>query len=221
MAQESGFKPVEFDGNPEPRCACILLLDSSGSMTGEPVNQLNAGLISFSEAIKKDTLTSLRVEVAIITFGGEVKVMQDFISAGQFNPPTLTTNGTTPMGGAVHAALDKIQERKAFYKQNGLDYFRPWIFMITDGNPTDDGTWQQAAARSRESEDKKAVAFFAVGMDQAEMEVLKQFSCRPPVRLKGLAFQEMFSWLSKSMQNVSASKPGQQVALEPVNWGTV
>ena len=163
MAQESGFKPVEFDGNPEPRCACVLLLDSSGSMTGEPINQLNAGLTSFSEAIKKDTLTSLRVEVAIITFGGEVKVMQDFVSAGQFNPPTLTTSGTTPMGGAVHAALDKIQERKAFYKQNGLDYFRPWIFMITDGNPTDDGIWQQAAARSRESEDKKSVAFFAVG----------------------------------------------------------
>ena len=219
----TGFKPQEFDGNPEPRCACMLLLDTSGSMDGEPIRQLNEGLAQFERELKNNDLARLRVEVGIITFGnGGVNCQQEFVTADNFIAPILSANGATPMGGAVNLAINKIEERKTFYKTSGLDYYRPWIFMITDGGPTDGEIWKQAASMSKSKESAKGVAFFSVGVQGADMEVLKTFSNRPPVLLKGLAFSELFQWLSKSMAKVSESKPGDQVSLNPIeSWATV
>jgi uncharacterized protein YegL len=59
---------VEFAENPEPRCACVLLLDTSGSMGGAPVAALNEGLTTFKDVLSKDPVASKRVEIAIVTF---------------------------------------------------------------------------------------------------------------------------------------------------------
>ena len=56
---------VEFSENPDPRCACVLLLDTSGSMSGGPIQALNEGLKIFSETLVKDSLAARRVEVAL------------------------------------------------------------------------------------------------------------------------------------------------------------
>ena len=109
--------------NPEQRCPCVLLLDVSGSMSGAPIAQLNAGLQTFRDSIQKNELASMRVEVAIITFGGVVELKQDFITVDQFIPPVLAANGSTPMGAAINMALDKIEERKQIYKSAGISYF--------------------------------------------------------------------------------------------------
>ena len=103
---------VEFAENPEPRCPCVLLLDTSGSMQGERIEALNQGLLSLKDELVKNSLASRRVEVAIITFDSNVNVVQDFVTADQFNPPILTAKGLTIMGSAIHKALDIIQERK-------------------------------------------------------------------------------------------------------------
>jgi uncharacterized protein YegL len=58
----------EFVENPENRCPVILLLDSSGSMSGQPIQELNRGLAAFKEDVQKDAQASLSVEVAIVTF---------------------------------------------------------------------------------------------------------------------------------------------------------
>lgn len=132
---------VEFAENPEPRCPCVLLLDTSGSMQGAPVAALNDGLRTFKETLTRDSLAARRVEVAVITFDSEVKVVQDFITADQFEPPELTAQGATCMGGAINKALDLIQARKSQYRANGVAYYRPWVFMITDGEPYGDTQW--------------------------------------------------------------------------------
>ena len=215
------FSKVEFGDNPEPRCPCVLLLDTSGSMAGAPISELNAGLQVLSESLSQDELAKLRVEIAIVTFG-PVSMTQDFITAGQFVPPQLSANGDTPMGTAINLALDKIDERKQTYKQNGISYYRPWIFLITDGGPTDGEIWQSAAQRVRDAESRKKVAFFAVGVEGADMNVLSQFSTRQPLALKGLNFRELFVWLSTSLNSVSRSKPGDEVPLQsPATWATV
>src|SRR5687768_17632294 len=101
-------EPLEIEFlNADPRCACVLLLDTSGSMGGEPVAALNAGLQMFQQELQGDTLASRRVEIAIVTFGsGGVQTAQDFVTAGHFSAPHLQAGGDTPMGAAIHLGLD-------------------------------------------------------------------------------------------------------------------
>ncbi len=214
---------VEFAENPEPRCACVLLLDTSGSMQGEAIEALNQGLETFKKDLVKDPLASRRVEVAVVTFDNEVKISQDFVTADQFEPPKLTAQGQTFMGTAIQKALDLIQNRKATYRQNGVAYYRPWVFMITDGEPQGEpeNVVQQAAQRLKADEANKRVAFFAVGVGNANMAKLGEIVVRTPVKLMGLNFVEMFVWLSKSMEAVSQSRTDGQVALPPPGWTTV
>ncbi len=214
---------VEFAENPEPRCPCVLLLDTSGSMKGEAIEALNRGLQTFRENLAKDPLASRRVEVAIVSFDNEVKVIQDFVTADQLEPPVLAAQGQTFMGGGIQKALDLLQARKAQYRANGVAYYRPWVFMITDGEPQGepDHIVRQAAQRLQADEANKRVAFFAVGVENANMERLREIVVRTPVKLVGLNFIEMFVWLSRSMEAVAQSRPDEQVALPPPGWGTI
>jgi uncharacterized protein YegL len=227
------LEQTEFAENPEPRCPVVLLLDTSGSMAGQPIAELNAGLREFEQALKGDRLASLRVEAAVITFGGVVRAFdvsgggqrevpfaadQAFVTADSFQPPTLTAEGDTPMGEAVRRALALLRERKEIYKQNGIDYFRPWILLITDGKPTDTG-WEAAAEAARAEDARKGVSFYAVGVEGADLQTLARFSDqRPPLKLKGIAFRELFQWLSKSLSAVAQLRPGEQAPLPPVGW---
>ncbi len=214
---------VEFAENPEPRCPCILLLDTSGSMQGVPINALNEGLKTFKEDLIKHPLASRRVEVAVIAFDSMVSVVQDFVTADEFEPPTLSAQGLTRIGTAIYSALDLLQSRKAQYRANGVAYYRPWVFMITDGEPQGepDNLVEQATQRLKEDEANKRVAFFTVGVEGANMQRLGQIAVRTPIKLNGLNFTELFLWLSASMSAVSQSKVDEQVALPPVGWGTI
>ena len=214
---------VEFAENPEPRCPCVLLLDTSGSMNGEPITALNKGLAAFKNDLAKDPLASRRVELALVTFDNEIKVLQDFATIDQFEPPALTAQGQTYMGGAIQKALDLIQARKTQYRANGIAYYRPWVFMITDGEPQGEpeNIVQNAAQRLKNEEANKKVAFFAVGVENANMARLSELVVRAPVKLIGLNFVEMFVWLSRSMEAVAQSRTDEQVALPPPGWGTV
>lgn len=214
---------VEFAENPEPRCPCVLLLDTSGSMQGAAIAALKEGLQTFQSDLAKDPLASRRVEVAIVSFNSEVEVVQDFVTADRFEPPTLTAQGMTHIGSGIHKALDLIQARKAQYRTNGVAYYRPWVFLITDGAPQGepDEIVEQAAQRVKDDETNKRVAFFAVGVEGADMARLATITVRAPVKLIGLNFVEMFVWLSASMQRVSQSQMDDQVALPPPGWGSV
>jgi len=208
------------DSNPEPRCPCVLLLDTSSSMQGASINALNTGLRAFQQAIREDEVTSMRIEIAIVTFNSEVSVVQHFVTADDFNPPTLTTTGSTCMGAGIEKALNLVAERKATYRANGTPHYRPWIFMITDGEATD--SVDEARRRIAMEQAGKHSVFFPVGVTNANMAKLRELSSAPePVKLEGLNFREMFLWLSSSLKALSGSRVGEQVALSPVGWGKV
>lgn len=191
-------------------------------MSGEPISQLNEGLRLLRDELLSDSLASKRVELAIVTFG-PAKKEADWVSAVDFYPPTLTAEGNTPLGQAATLALDMIAERKETYKQNGISYYRPWVFLITDGAPTD--SWKSASDRIREEESRKAVSFFCVGVQDADFGVLRALGVRDPLKLQGLKFQELFSWLSSSLGSVSMSIPGEVVELRdptgPRGWAVL
>jgi uncharacterized protein YegL len=190
-------------------------------MAGAKLTQLNAGLAEFERQLKSDPLAAKRAEVSIITFG-PVVVQQDFVTADSFFAPTLAAAGDTPMGAAIRMAIDNTQRRKHAYKTNGVGYYRPWIFLITDGAPTDDVT--DATAAIREGEASNQFSFYAVGVDSADMSRLKSIVVRDPLKLKGLSFRELFIWLSNSVSQVSRSQIGEQIALPnpaaPNGWAT-
>jgi uncharacterized protein YegL len=218
-SEQTPFGTDSFPDNPEPRCPCLLLLDTSGSMAGAPISELNAGLVTLKDELAADSLAMKRVEVAVITFG-PVKVENGFHTAPNFFPPHLQAGGDTPMGAAIKQGLDMIKQRKEEYRANGIDYYRPWIFLLTDGAPTDE--WQSAAAMVQEGEASKSFAFFAVGIQGANMDILKRISVREPLKVQGLKFHELFRWLSGSMKNVSGSVPGTTVPLAPPSgWAEV
>lgn len=218
------FGAVSFAENSDPRCPCVLVLDTSESMRGQPIDQLNAGLQTLRSDLLNDQLASKRVDVAMIRFGGVAELVSNFSSVEAFQPPKLIATGGTPMGAAIHQAIDAVQRRKDFYRSQGNFYYRPWVFLVTDGCPTDE--WKSAAQKLKASEAKNQLIFYAVGVDGADFGILAQFSDRTtPLRLKGLSFAEMFRWLSNSLKSASASRPGEKLTLADATgakgWGEV
>lgn len=217
--EQAPFTFSEFTENPEPRCACLLLLDTSGSMGGAPIRELNAGLLAFKEEISQDSLAMKRVEIAVVSFG-PVKVETDFQTIDSWQPPHLTASGDTPMGAAITQGLGMLRQRKDQYRANAIEVFRPWVFLMTDGGPTDD--WQQAAEMVKTGEESKSFAFFGVGVQDARMDLLGKICVRTPVKMDGLKFKDMFAWLSSSLSAVSSSQPGATVQIPaPKGWSEV
>ena len=215
---------VEFAENPEPRCACLLLLDVSGSMTGQPIQQLNDGLAYFKQCIEGDTLASLRTEIGVVSFSNFPVKVHDFSTVDAFTPPALVAGGGTVISTAIDAALDMVEERKATYRANGITYYRPWVWLICDGKPEHDdlNDWERAKDRVKQAESDNQVAFFVVGVEGADMTELDSIGNRQALKLRGLDFNSMFQWLSSSMSSVSQSQPSDAVPLSnPSGWAEV
>lgn len=204
----------------EIHVACVFILDTSGSMRqDDAIGRLNEGLKTFKEQTITDSTfdehTKACIDVAIVSFGPNITVHQNFTPVSKMVPPTLTASGGTPMGAAINKALDMITEQKAKYNKYGTPYYRPWVFCITDGGPNDN--YASAAQRLKEMEDTKKVLGYCVGVENFDRQtMLTIFNKDRIFELENLNFPALFKFVSSSLSTVRNSDPsgGRSVAVE-------
>lgn len=200
---------VSYATNPSQRTPCVLLIDTSGSMAGGPIDEVNAGLKLLESELKADEVARVRVRLMLIEFGGDVRVRQNWIDADKFEAPTLTAGGGTPLGEAADRALSELKRVKNELNEAGIPYTRPWVFIMSDGAPTD--RWMEAADRMRDAIADKHLVLFPFAVSGASPDNLAKFQAPGSFvghRIPTDQFRELFQWLSRSMATTSKAAPG-------------
>jgi len=212
--------------NPNPRVPICIALDTSASMNGNKIDELNKGVKLFLDAILEDEVTRFSADIAIITFGQNVNKVLDFGDVENIKLDQLTAGGGTPMGGAVLQALSMLEDRKKQYKKNGVTYWQPWLIVMTDGRATD-GSMQlvdkvkEAAVKTSKLVKDKKLNLFSIIIEPGTSEELETFGGKL-APLDGVKFEEFFQWLSQSVSVVSESTPGTGFKLpDPQSWTSI
>lgn len=201
--------------NPTPRVPVSLCLDTSGSMSGSPIQELVRGVNLFYDAIDEDDDAHDSAEINIVEFNSSAGLVHDFASIERLQRiSSLAASGATAMGAGVNLALDTLETRKATYSDKGVLYYQPWLVLMTDGAPTDN--IDIAVRRVVDMVEAKKLTVIPIGIGSgADMKTLARFSPNiSPRRLDGLKFKEFFVWLSRSVARVSRSTPGDTVKLD-------
>lgn len=199
--------------NPAPRCPVVLLLDTSSSMSGEPIEELNDGLKQFINETCADEAASMSVELEIILFDSNAKRYVPFkpITDISSKMKPLMADGMTSMGAALSMAKKDLEARRKLYRNNGVSSYRPWVILMTDGEPNDD--WEEPARDMRNLAEKGKIQFIGIeiGSNVNHNIMCSILPDQPgPVKLQGLKFKRFFRWLTDSLRSVSQSAVSDQ-----------
>ena len=153
-----------------------------------------------------------------MTFNSRAECVMDFANIERQNEmPELAAVGDTAMGEGVNLALDLLEKRKQEYRDKGVDYYQPWLVLMTDGVPNGSvSEMSRAVSRTVEMVNNRKLTVFPIAIgDESDISALSQFSPRRrPLKLQGLKFREFFAWLSKSVSKTSQSTPGEKIDLD-------
>ena len=212
---------AETPDNYEQKCLCILVLDTSSSMDGQPINELNNGLQEFYRAIQRDEVASERLEIAIITFDSNVNVALEPQLIDNFDMPRLRTTGSTQLVDGVRLGIEKIEKRKEWYKETGQPYYRPIMVLITDGEPDYDQDIDGLSIDVDNAVNEKKLTFFGLGVRGYNHKKLAQICpvLSPPLPLDGYKFEDFFKWLSNSISVITSTHEG-EINLPPISGWT-
>lgn len=197
---------------PDARIPVVFLLDTSGSMQGSRIAKVNDMMRRIVRALEADALARVKVEIAVVTFSTHSEVTHDFALPGQYYHPELQANGRTAMGEALDKSLDLIEARKLSYRQNGVDYHRPWLIMLTDGLATDDVS--AVLGRIKDYQQRKKIVFlpFAIDVSEAEFRHLLEVSERT-LLIDETKIDQLGAYLVQNLRSCSASAPSDAVQL--------
>ena len=191
----------------EKHLPCIILTDCSGGMTGAPIAELNQGLVEFGKALQADSLAQGRVDVCVMSFADTVKTELGFRSAEDYQSPILTAGGLTAFNEAVNTALDRLEERKEEYRQLGITFNRPWLFVLTDSYPTDDHLEADTRERLQRYITNKKVNYIPMGIGNANLSLLQSYYpdndvFKPVLKADQKNFKDIFEWLGANIAAV-------------------
>ena len=216
MATNDNYEFVKKEiTSTQDKCCLVLVLDVSGSMAGAPINELNDGIKVLFEDIKEDNVASQRLEIGIVTFDSNVKVAREPENIwSNTNVPHFTAGSSTAMVDGLREGIKIVRAAKEYYKSTNQGYYRPWVILITDGAPDSGQDINGISSEIKAAVNASEFWFFAVGVENADMNLLQQISAQmSPLKLSGLKFSIFFKWLSKSMGGIAKSSKEAKINL--------
>ena len=163
-----------------PKLPVVLLIDTSKSMQGNAINELNTALMAFKEEILGDPILANRLEVSIVAFDDDARVERGFdLITTESNFPTLVAAGQTNIVAGINKAIEVLEARKAFYKTNVEAFYRPFIVLFTAGAHTNtEQEIEELDQRIQKLSDEKKFIFMPFGVDGADMPLLAKLAAQ-------------------------------------------
>jgi uncharacterized protein YegL len=190
--------------NPTRRLPAYLLLDVSGSMAGDPIQGVNNGVQLLYNELLNNPQALDTVHLAVITFGNEAHIVSPLTDLLNFKPPQLTADGATSLGAAL-TKLNQSLDADIIPNSNAQkgDY-RPLVFLLSDGSPTDNWRDPLKVLRSRTTSKIGTLIALACGA-AARVDVLKEIADVVLLmdNVTSDALQAYFRWVSASVGTAS------------------
>ncbi len=189
------------------RLPVYILLDTSGSMRGEPIHSVNVGLQSMLSALRQDPYALESVHLSIITFDLEAKVYLPLtpLDQVQLSNIDVPSAGATFMGAALELLAEQVSQQLQKSSDEVKGDWRPLLFIMTDGSPSDVYAYQQAIPVIQQLNFASIVAC-AAG-PKAKQEHLLQLTDKVVVldTMDAASFSGFFKWVSASVVAGSSS----------------
>ncbi|MDX8393122.1 MAG: VWA domain-containing protein [Mariprofundales bacterium] len=189
------------------RLPVYLLIDSSGSMHGEPILAVNVGISSMLTALRQDPYALESVHLSLITFDREIKEILALtpLDQAQIGDIELPKSGATHMGEGLEFLVDKVQKNVIKSSDNVKGDFRPMLFIMTDGSPSDLMVFKEAIPKVKACNFSEIIAC-AAG-PKANTDFLKKITNQVVVldNMDSSAFAQFFKWVSDSITAGSMS----------------
>lgn len=183
------------------RLPVYLVLDNSGSMAGEPVEAVKNGVQVLASTLRQDPYALETAFISVITFNTEAEQIIPLTDLVTFQPPDIKAQGITSLGAALKLLTQKIKDEIVKTTPERKGDWKPLIFIMTDGGPTDD--WQAGLAELKQI--KTGMIVSCAAGDAANIDVLKQIS-EVVVELKTTnteTIKQFFQWISASISTTS------------------
>lgn len=201
------------------RLPVYLVLDTSASMHGEPIEAVKTGLGTLVAALRTDPQALETAHLAVISFDSQARELTPLTELIAFTPPDLQIGGVTALGDALSLTATVITRDVRRTTTDRKGDWKPIVFLMTDGAPTDD--WRPGLAEFRKTQPGLVVAC-AAGHG-ADTGVLKQITDNVVAldTADGAGLQAFFKWVSASIAvtsrkiDLSKSDPGALGDLPP------